>query len=128
MMQATIVSVVTWLTIYLVATRVFKLDPQFGAVLGAGGAVCGVSASIAVGGAVKAKNEHISISIAVCTIWAIIMIFVLSFAFKQLVPQTVSPAWRAPSSGHRNLPMRPVSPLPPNWEPVSGMRRFRHSP
>ena len=91
MMQATIVSVVTWLTIYLVATRVFKLDPQFGAVLGAGGAVCGVSASIAVGGAVKAKNEHISISIAVCTIWAIIMIFVLSFAFKQLVPQTVSP-------------------------------------
>jgi len=42
MMQATIVSVVTWLTIYLVATRVFKLDPQFGAVLGAGGAVCGV--------------------------------------------------------------------------------------
>lgn len=91
MMQATIVSVVTWLTIYLVATRVFKLDPQFGAVLGAGGAVCGVSASIAVGGAVKAKNEHISISIAVCTIWAIIMIFVLSFSLKQLVPQTVSP-------------------------------------
>ena len=91
MIQATIVSVVTWATIYFVATRVFKLEPQFAAVLGAGGAVCGVSASIAVGGAVKAKNEHISISIAVVTIWAIVMIFALTIALKQLVPQTVSP-------------------------------------
>lgn len=91
LLQATIVSVVTWLTIYLAATRIFKLEPQFGAVLGAGGAVCGVSASIAVGGAVKAKNEHISISIAVVTVWAIIMIFALTFAMKQLVPDTVSP-------------------------------------
>ena len=54
-LQATMVSVCTWLTIYLAATRIFGLDPRFGAVLGAGGAVCGVSASIAVGGAVKAK-------------------------------------------------------------------------
>ncbi len=91
LLQATIVSVVTWLTIYLAATKIFKLEPQFGAVLGAGGAVCGVSASIAVGGAVKAKNEHISISIAVVTIWAIIMIFALTFALKQLVPDTVAP-------------------------------------
>ena len=35
-LQATIVSVCTWLTIFFVATRVFKLEPQFGAVLGAG--------------------------------------------------------------------------------------------
>ena len=61
--QATIVSVCTWLTIFLAATKIFKLDPRFGAVLGAGGAVCGVSASIAVGGAVKAKKDHIAIGI-----------------------------------------------------------------
>jgi uncharacterized membrane protein YadS len=91
LLQASIVSVVTWLAIYLAATRIFKLEPQFGAVLGAGGAICGVSASIAVGGAVKAKNEHVSISIAVVTVWAIIMIFCLTFALKQLVPQTVPP-------------------------------------
>jgi uncharacterized membrane protein YadS len=91
MLQATIVSVVTWLTIYLAATKIFKLEPKFAAVLGAGGAVCGVSASIAVGGAVKAKNEHISISIAVVTVWAIVMIFVLSFVLKQVVPGMISP-------------------------------------
>ena len=91
MLQATIVSVVTWLTIYLAATKIFKLEPKFGAVLGAGGAVCGVSASIAVGGAVNAKNEHISISIAVVTVWAIVMIFILSFVMKQIVPGTITP-------------------------------------
>ncbi len=91
MLQATIVSIVTWLAIYLAATKIFKLEPKFGAVLGAGGAVCGVSASIAVGGAVKSKNEHISISIAVVTVWAIVMIFALTFAMKQLVPNTISP-------------------------------------
>lgn len=91
LMQATIISVCTWLAIYLAATRIFKLEPQFGAVLGVGGAICGVSAAIAVGGAVKAKKEHISITIAIVTVWAIVMIFVLSFAMKQLVPNTISP-------------------------------------
>ena len=46
-------SVCTWSTIFFAATRLFKLDPRFGAVLGTGGAVCGVSGSIAIGGAVN---------------------------------------------------------------------------
>ncbi len=90
-LQATLVSVTTWGVIYLAATRLFGLPPQFGAVLGAGGAVCGVSASIAVGGATKAHKDHIAISIAIVSIWAIVMIFVLTFATKLLVPGTLSP-------------------------------------
>jgi uncharacterized membrane protein YadS len=89
--QATIVSVCTWLTIYLAATRFLGLEPQFGAVLGAGGAVCGVSASIAVGGAVKAKKDHIAIGIAVVSVWAIVMILVLSVVVKLMVPVPISP-------------------------------------
>jgi len=85
-LQATIVSVVTWLTIYLAATRLFGLDPRFGAVLGAGGAVCGVSASIAVGGAVRAKKDHIAIGIGVVSIWAIVMIFSLVILTKVMIP------------------------------------------
>jgi uncharacterized membrane protein YadS len=90
-LQATLVSVTTWLTIYLAATKIFKLEPQFGAVLGAGGAVCGVSASIAVGGSVRAKKDHISIAIAVVTVWAIVMILSLTVALKHLVPEPISP-------------------------------------
>jgi uncharacterized membrane protein YadS len=90
-LQATIVSVTTWLTIYLAATKLFKLESPFAAVLGAGGAVCGVTASIAVGGAIKAKKDHISIGIAVVSVWAIVMIFFLTFVTKALIPGTISP-------------------------------------
>ena len=94
-LQATIVSVATWMTIYLAATRLFKLDPRFGAVLGTGGAVCGVSGAIAVGGAVKAHKDHIAIAIAVVSIWAIVMIFSLVFLTRvMIVPHGVVPgAW-----------------------------------
>jgi uncharacterized membrane protein YadS len=85
--QATIVSIVTWLVIYLAATRIFELDPRFGAVLGTGGAVCGVSGSIAVGGAVKADKDHIAIGIAVVSIWAIVMIFVLAILTRWMIPE-----------------------------------------
>lgn len=89
--QATIVSVCTWLTIFLAATKIFKLEPQFGAVLGAGGAVCGVSASIAVGGSVKAHKDHIAIGIAVVSLWAIVMILALTVIVKIMVPASLSP-------------------------------------
>jgi len=90
-LQATIVSVCTWLTIFLAATKIFGLEKRFAAVLGAGGAVCGVSASIAVGGAVKAKKDHIAISIAIVSVWAIVMILVLSVVVKIMVPAPISP-------------------------------------
>ena len=118
-LQATIVSVCTWLTIYLAATRLFKLEPQFGAVLGAGGAVCGVSASIAVGGAVKAKKDHIAIGIAVVSVWAIVMILVLTIGLKFLVPDVVSPGrGRAPGSAPRSSP----TPRASRWSPRSPTR------
>lgn len=97
--QATIVSVTTFLTIYLAATRLFGLDPRFGAVLGTGGAVCGVSGSIAVGGAVKAEKEHISIAITVVSIWAIAMIFVLAFVTKAVTVTGEPSQWWQLSPG-----------------------------
>jgi len=93
-LQATIVSITTWLTIYLASTRLFGKEPQFGAVLGAAGAVCGVSASIAVGASVKAKREHIAIAISLVTIWAIVMIFFIPLASRALkLPTAVAGAW-----------------------------------
>jgi uncharacterized integral membrane protein (TIGR00698 family) len=82
--QATIISVTTCLTIYFVATKLFGLDKRFAAVLGAGGAICGVSAAIAIGGAVKAKKEHVSVAIALVTIWAIVMIFFIPLFSRSL--------------------------------------------
>jgi uncharacterized membrane protein YadS len=64
------------------------------ATLGTGGAVCGVSGAIAIGGAVGAKKEEVSVAISLVVIWAIVMIFVLPLAARSLHLSTgVAGAW-----------------------------------
>jgi uncharacterized integral membrane protein (TIGR00698 family) len=92
-LQASIVSIVTFLVIFAVARRL-GLDKRLAATLAAGGAVCGVSASIAIAGAVGAKKGDAPIAIAVVILWAIVMIFVLPFAARfLLLPTGVAGAW-----------------------------------
>jgi len=92
-LQATIVSITTFLVIFLVG-RKLGLDRRLCATLGAGGAVCGVSASIAIAGAVRAPKEHAPIAITMVVIWAIVMIFFLPFASRLLgLHAGVAGAW-----------------------------------
>jgi len=91
--QAAIVSLVTFGVIYFVAIRL-GLDRRLAAVLGTGGAVCGVSGSIAVAGAIGAKKEQVSVAISLVVLWAIVMIFVLPLASRALGLSTgVAGAW-----------------------------------
>lgn len=91
--QATVVSLVTFFVIFLSA-RALGLERRFAAVLGVGGAVCGVSAAIAIAGAVRARREHASVAITLVVLWAIVMIFVLPFAAHALGLSTgVAGAW-----------------------------------
>jgi uncharacterized integral membrane protein (TIGR00698 family) len=91
--QASIVSIVTFLVIFTVG-RKLGLDRRLCATLGAGGAVCGVSASIAIAGAVGAKKEHAPIAITLVIVWAIVMIFVLPLVCRELqLPSGVAGAW-----------------------------------
>ena len=82
-LQASIVSIVTFIVIYWVAISL-GLDRRLAATLGAGGAVCGVSAAIAIAGAVGAKKEDAPIAITVVIIWAVAMIFILPFVAAHL--------------------------------------------
>jgi uncharacterized membrane protein YadS len=91
--QASIVSITTFLVIYLVG-RKLGLDRRLCATLGAGGAVCGVSGSIAIAGAVGAKKEHAPIAITMVILWAIVMIFFLPLVSRLLHLATgVAGAW-----------------------------------
>src|ERR1700678_1884911 len=91
--QAAIVSLATFGVIYFTATRL-GLDRRLAATLGTGGAVCGVSGAIAVGGAVGAKKEQVSVAISLVVAWAIVMIFVLPLAARSLhLPTGVAGAW-----------------------------------
>jgi uncharacterized integral membrane protein (TIGR00698 family) len=92
--QATIVAVTTFFAIYLAATRLFGLDPRFGATLGAGGSICGVSAAIAIGGACRAEKSHVSVAISLVIVWAVAMIFVLPLGARLLgLAPGVAGAW-----------------------------------
>jgi uncharacterized integral membrane protein (TIGR00698 family) len=92
-LQASIVSITTFLAIFFTA-RKLGLDQRLAAVLGAGGAVCGVSASIAVAGAVRAKKEHPPIAISLVVLWAIVFIFALPLVSRWLqLPAGVGGAW-----------------------------------
>jgi uncharacterized integral membrane protein (TIGR00698 family) len=91
--QAAIVSLATFGAIYFAAVRL-GLDRRLAATLGTGGAVCGVSGAIAVGGAVGAKKEEVSVAISLVVLWAIVMIFVLPLASRALnLPTGVAGAW-----------------------------------
>jgi uncharacterized integral membrane protein (TIGR00698 family) len=92
-LQASIVSIATFLVIFFVALRL-GLDRPLAATLGAGGAVCGVSAAIAIAGAVGAKKGDAPIAITVVILWAIVMIFVLPVTARLLqLPTGVAGAW-----------------------------------
>ncbi|KMY86019.1 Inner membrane protein [Candidatus Paraburkholderia calva] len=91
--QATIVSLVTFFVIYGVA-RALYIDKRFAAILGVGGAVCGVSAAIAIAGAVRARREQVSVAITLVVIWAIVMVFALPAVSRALgLPAGVAGAW-----------------------------------
>jgi uncharacterized membrane protein YadS len=91
--QASIISVVTFAVIYFVGVRL-GLDRRLAATLGAGGAICGVSAAIAVAGAVGARKQDAPIAITLVILWAIVMIFLLPFVSSQLaLPAGVAGAW-----------------------------------
>jgi uncharacterized integral membrane protein (TIGR00698 family) len=91
--QAAIVSLATFGVIYAAAVRL-GLDRRLAATLGTGGAVCGVSGAIAVGGAVGAKKEEVSVAISLVVVWAVIMIFLLPLIARALSLSTgVAGAW-----------------------------------
>jgi uncharacterized membrane protein YadS len=93
MLQAAIVSLVTFGVIYFSAVRL-GLDRRLAATLGTGGAVCGVSGAIAIGGAVGAKKQDVSVAISLVVVWAIVMIFALPLISRALGLSTgVAGAW-----------------------------------
>ncbi|ANS73226.1 hypothetical protein AWM70_00365 [Paenibacillus yonginensis] len=82
-LQASVIAIITFLVIFW-AAKAFGLDNRFAATLGTGGSVCGVSAAIAIGGSIKTKKEHVSVTISLVVIYAVVFIFLLSFLIKAL--------------------------------------------
>jgi len=69
-----------WPVVYLVARRVFKLTPEWAAPLASGISICGVSAAIATGGAIRARPIVPIIVSSLVIVFAVVELVILPFA------------------------------------------------
>lgn len=89
---ATIVAyMIFWPGVYLMARKLFKLPRKTSAVLGSGISICGVSASVATGGAVRAKPIVPIMVSALVVVWAVIELLILPGFFTYIWPKTDDP-------------------------------------
>ena len=81
--------VVVILTVFftglLVGTRVFKMETNEAALIGAGSAVCGAAAVLATAPVIKAKSEHIAVAVATVVVFGTISIFLHPVLLKQMI-------------------------------------------
>lgn len=81
--------VVVILTVFftglVLGTRVFKMETNEAALIGAGSAVCGAAAVLATAPVIKAKSEHIAVAVATVVVFGTISIFLHPVLLKQMI-------------------------------------------
>jgi len=84
-----------WPLVYFVARRYFKFTPEWAAPLASGISICGVSAAIATGGAIKARPVVPVIVSSLVVIFAVVELLILPFAAQAWLYQEpmVAGAW-----------------------------------
>ncbi len=91
--QALLVVVAVWFFAYWIARR-FGLDKSFSSIMASGVSICGVSAAIAAGGAVKGEPKHISHVISLVLLLAMPMLVGMPLLAKALgLTPAVAGAW-----------------------------------
>jgi uncharacterized integral membrane protein (TIGR00698 family) len=93
MLQAVVVVAAVWYFCFWLARR-FGLDAEFGAILATGVSVCGVSAAIAAGGALKGDPRKVSHAVSLILIVAVPMLIIEPLLAKLMgLTPAVTGAW-----------------------------------
>lgn len=89
---ATIVAyLIFWPGVYIISRRLFNLPRKTAAVLGSAISICGVSAAVATGGAVRAKPVVSIMVSALVVVFAVIELVILPGVFTHVWPRTDDP-------------------------------------
>ena len=95
LVQALLVVIVVWFVTYWIC-RKFGLAERFSSIIATGNSICGVSASIAAGGAVMGDPKEVSYIVAWLMICAVILIFIMPpLALWMKMPDNMAGAWVA---------------------------------
>jgi uncharacterized integral membrane protein (TIGR00698 family) len=93
MVQAVVSVFLVWYFCYFLALRA-GLGKEFGSILASGVSICGVSAAIATGGAIKGDPKKVSHAISLILLVAMPMLVGLPLLARSMeIPETVAGAW-----------------------------------
>jgi len=95
LLQALLVVIVVWFVTYWIC-RKFGLSERFSGIIATGNSICGVSASIAAGGALQGDPKEVSYIVAWLMICAVLLIFIMPpLAVYMKLPTNMAGAWVA---------------------------------
>jgi len=93
MIQALLVVFVVWYFCYFLALK-FKLNKSLACIMATGVSICGVSAAIAAGGAIKGDPKEVSFVISIILLIALPMVIIMPFIARVLsLNDAVAGAW-----------------------------------
>ena len=91
--QALLVATTVWFGTYYIC-RAFKISERFSSIIATANAICGVSASIAAGGAVQGDPKEVSYMVAWVLVCAVVLIIVMPpIAVWMDLPTNMAGAW-----------------------------------
>jgi len=93
LVQAAIVATVVWFMTYFIC-RKFGVSERFSAIISSANAICGVSATIAAGGAIQGNKKEVSYMVAWVLVCAVVLILVMPPIAKWMdLPNNWAGAW-----------------------------------
>lgn len=93
LLQAVLVATSVWFMTYWVC-RKFQVSERFSAIIASANAICGVSATIAAGGAIQGNKKEVSYMVAWVLVCAVVLILVMPPIAKWLdLPNNWAGAW-----------------------------------
>ncbi|MDH3930570.1 MAG: YeiH family protein [Deltaproteobacteria bacterium] len=93
LVQAVLVATTVWFMTYWIC-RKFQVSERFSAIIASANAICGVSATIAAGGAIQGNKKEVSYMVAWVLVCAVVLILVMPPIAKWLeLPNNWAGAW-----------------------------------
>jgi uncharacterized integral membrane protein (TIGR00698 family) len=93
LVQAVLVATVVWFMTYWIC-RGFKVSERFSAIIASANAICGVSATIAAGGAIQGNKKEVSYMVAWVLVCAVVLILIMPPIAKWMnLPNNWAGAW-----------------------------------
>jgi uncharacterized integral membrane protein (TIGR00698 family) len=91
--QAILVATTVWFMTYWIC-RKFQVSERFSAIIASANSICGVSATIAAGGAIQGNKKEVSYMVAWVLVCAVVLIIVMPPLAKLLnLPNNMAGAW-----------------------------------